>query len=166
MASLDALAALAGTWRGTYELRGDPSFDSDTPSTAIVTAILGGRFVRIDYSWDEGDQLQENGPQEGSLLIGFEPEPEPGIATVTWIDSWHNGRRTMVCPGVGLDSGGVDVRGTYPGGPGNPDWGWRTLIEPAADRWTLTMFNVTPEGEESLAVRAAYSRVDAESDSD
>jgi hypothetical protein len=159
MPSLDGLAALAGTWQATYELRGDPSFDSDTPSTATVTPVLGGRFVRIDYTWDETDFLQEAGPQAGSLLTGFEPEPAPGTATVVWIDSWHNGRRIMVCPGVLLDSGGVDVRGTYPGGPGDPDWGWRTVIEPARDGWTMTMFNVTPDGEEALAVSAAYRRV-------
>lgn len=158
MASLDRLAALAGTWHATYALRGDPSFDSDTPSTATVTPILGSRFVRIDYTWDEGDVLQENGPQEGSLLVGFEQEPAPGSVTLVWVDSWHNGRRTMVCPGVLLGNGGVDVRGTYPGGAGNPDWGWRTVLEPAGDGWTMTMFNVTPDGEEALAVRAAYGR--------
>ena len=158
MPGLDAWAGLAGEWTATYELRGDPSFDSDTTSSATVTPLLGGRFVRIDYTWDEEDRLEENGPQLGSLLVGFEPAPAPGAAAVTWIDSWHNGHRTMVCPGVLLENGGVDVRGTYPGGPGNPDWGWRTVLEPAGEGWTMTMFNVTPDGEEALAVRAEYRR--------
>ena len=146
MASLDALTALAGSWQATYQLRGDPSFDSDSPSHATVRPVLGGRFVRMDYTWDEDDFLKENGPHEGSLLVGFEPEPEPGVATVVWIDSWHNGNRALVCPGVPLENGGVDVRGTYPAGPGNPDWGWRTTLEPTGDGWTMTMFNVSPEG--------------------
>lgn len=158
MAGLDALAGLAGEWTATYELRGDPSFDSDTPSTATVTPLLGGRFVRIDYTWDEADFLKENGPQEGSLLVGFAPQPDPGSVTVVWIDSWHNGQRTMVCPGVLLEHGGVDVRGSYPGGPDNPDWGSRTVLEPATNGWSMTMFNVTPDGEEALAVRAEYRR--------
>ncbi len=61
MPGLEALAAMAGTWTATYELRGDPSFDCDTPSTATVTPILGGRFVRIDYTWDEEDRLKSTG---------------------------------------------------------------------------------------------------------
>ena len=158
MPGLEALAALAGDWTATYQLRGDPSFDSDTTTSATVTPMLRGRFVRIDYTWDEEDRLEEQGPQRGSLLVGFEADPAPGIATVVWIDSWHNGQRTMVCPGVLIHSGGVDVRGSYPGGPGNPDWGWRTVLEPAGDGWTMTMFNITPDGEESLAVRAEYRR--------
>ena len=159
MASLDALAALAGSWQATYRLRGDPSFDSDTPSTATVSPILGGRFVRIDYTWDEDDKLEEDGPQSGLLLVGFEPEPAPGTVTVVWLDSWHNGRRTMVCPGSMLPGGGVDVQGTYPGGPGNPDWGWRTVLRPDDDGWSMTMYNVTPDGVEALAVSAEYRRV-------
>lgn len=156
MGALDALGALAGSWRATYQLRGDPSFDSDTPSRALVTPILGGRFVRIDYTWDEDDFLQEHGPQEGVLLVGHESKTD-GV-TVVWLDSWHNSDRTMVCPGALLENGGVDVIGTYPGAPGEPEWGWRTRIEPDSDGWVLTMFNVTPTGEEALAVHADYRR--------
>lgn len=154
MAALDSLAALAGTWRATYELRGDPSFDSDTPSTATLIPILGGRFVRIDYTWDENDFLNEQGPQEGVLLIGHASKTDR--VTVVWLDTWHNTDRTMVCDGTVLPGGGVDVFGTYPGGPTSPDWGWRTRVEPAGDGWSMTMFNVTPAGEETLAVRAEY----------
>lgn len=158
MAGLEALAAQAGEWKATYQLRGDPSFECDTPTSATVSPILGGRFVRIDYTWDENDFLKEKGPQEGSLLVGYEDEPAPGVATVAWIDSWHNGGRIMVCPGVLLENGGVDVRGTYPDKPEYAGWGWRTLLEPAADGWTMTMYNTTPDGEEALAVLAEYRR--------
>ena len=99
MAALEKLAALAGDWQATYKLRGDPSFESDTTTHASVTSLVGGRFVRIDYTWDEEDVLKENGPQEGSLLVGFEDEPAPGIATIAWIDGWHNGGRIMVSAG-------------------------------------------------------------------
>lgn len=157
MAGLEALAALEGEWAATYQLRGDPSFECDTPSKATVEPILGGRFVRIDYTWDADDFLQEHGPQAGSLLVGFEAEPEPGVATVAWVDSWHNGQKMQVWPGSLLNSGGVDVRGVY-SAPGDPEWGWRTILEPGGDGWTMTMFNITPEGEEQLAVRAEYRR--------
>jgi len=158
MAGLGALARLAGEWTATYQLRGDPSFESDTPSSATVEPLVGGRFVRIDYTWDEIDHLKENGPQEGSLLVAFEPEPAPGVATVAWIDGWHNDARIMVSAGVLLDNGGVDVRGSYPDKPEYAGWGWRTMLEPTADGWTMTMFNVTPAGEETLAVKADYRR--------
>ena len=154
--ALEALLGLAGTWQATYELRGDPSFDSDTPSTATVAPLLGGRFVRIEYTWDEADVLREHGPQSGLLIVGHDAATDR--VTVVWLDSWHNGERTAVCDGSLLPNGGVDVFTTYPGGPDSPDWGWRTVIEPAEDSWLLTMFNVTPAGDEALAVRAAYRR--------
>ena len=158
MAALEKLAALAGDWRATYKLRGDPSFECDTATRATITSLLGGRFVRIDYTWDEEDVLRENGPQEGSLLVGFEDEPAPGVATIAWIDGWHNGGRIMVSPGVLLESGGVDVHGSYPDKPAYAGWGWRTVLEPKDEGWSMTMYNTTPDGEEALAVSADYTR--------
>ena len=158
MAGLDALAAMAGDWAATYQLRGDPSFECDTTSHATVTPVVGGRFVRIDYTWDEEDKLEEHGPQVGSLLVGFESEPEPGVATVVMIDSWHLHDASMVSRGVRLDNGGVDVHGKWSAGADVPEWGWRTILAPTTDGWSMTMFVVTPEGEESPAVSAAYRR--------
>lgn len=58
-------------------------------------------------------------------------------------------------PGVGAI---VDARGTYAAPPG-PDWGWRIVIEPESrDGFRMLMFNITPNGEEALAVQATYSR--------
>ena len=149
--SLAALAALQGPWQAVYQLRGDPSFEGDSPSLATVVPVLGGRFVRIDYTW-----IEHHTPQEGSLLIGH--EPDTGVVTTVWIDSWHNGVRMMPCTGRLGPDGGIDVRGSYPTGPGSPDWGWRTQIILDAGDWAMTMWNVTPDGEEALAVRAEYSR--------
>ena len=151
MASLERLTALAGNWRATYQLRGDPSFETDSPTEATITPMLDGRFARIDYTWVESDNRQE-----GSLVIGYEPEPQ--LATVAWMDTWHNSDRIMVSTGARTEDGGVDVRGSYPPGMGADDWAWRTVIAPRADGWTMTMFNITPDGEESLAVNAAYER--------
>ena len=154
MAGLEALGAMAGDWQATYELRGDPSFECDTTSHATVTPVIGGRFVRIDYTWDEEDKLEEHGPQVGSLLVGFEPEPEPGVATVVMIDSWHLHDAAMVSRGKRLDDGTVDVFGTW--GADTPPWGWRTILAPTDDGWSMTMFVVTPDGEEAPAVSAVY----------
>jgi len=151
MAALDVLAALGGPWQATYQLRGDPSFESDSPSAATVSPILGGRFVRVDYTWSDRGR-----PQEGMLVIGH--EPETGTVTAVWLDTWHNGNRMMVCTGHMLPQGGIDVRGTYPAGPGHPDWGWHTRVELRGTTWAMTMFNVSPDGDEALAVTADYRR--------
>jgi hypothetical protein len=149
--SLGALVALQGSWQAVYQLRGDPSFEGDSPSHATVVPMLGGRFVRIDYAWSE-----RGTPQEGSLLVGL--EDTDGRVTAVWIDTWHNGARMMVCTGRPGPDGGIDVRGTYPAGAGAPDWGWRTQLTLDTDAWAMTMYNVTPDGDEMLAVRAEYGR--------
>jgi hypothetical protein len=56
------------------------------------------------------------------------------------------------------EQGTVRVLGSYAAPPG-PDWGWRIEIEPAAGSWTLRMFNITPDGQEVLAVEATLSRI-------
>lgn len=53
--------------------------------------------------------------------------------------------------------GAIDVRGIYPAPPG-PDWGWRIQILPAAAELSIVMYNVHPEGQEDLAVRAVHGR--------
>jgi len=52
---LDGLIACAGSWRGpnsTNTLQ-DPQSGQpeESSSTATVTPVLGGRFVRLDYTW-------------------------------------------------------------------------------------------------------------------
>ena len=49
---LDSLAACAGNWRGVNTLQ-DPETNrpDDSPGSATVTPVLGGRFVRVDYTW-------------------------------------------------------------------------------------------------------------------
>ena len=80
---LEALTTRAGSWRGTNTLQ-DPNTGrpEESPSTLNVTPVLGGRFVRLDYTW--GYQGQ---PQEGSLPVGF--DPKTGEVSGHWIDNWH-----------------------------------------------------------------------------
>jgi len=113
--------------------------------------MLGGRFVRIDYTW-----VESGNTEEGSLVIGHEPDPR--TVTVAWMDSWHNHDRLMISTGSMTEAGGIDVKGAYPPGMGADDWAWRTVLTPSDDGWTMTMFNIEPGGEESLAVNAEYAR--------
>jgi hypothetical protein len=66
MSALEWLAARAGNWRGTNRLN-DPHTRAaeESPATASVTPVLGGRFIRFNYTWG-----YQGSPQEGSLLFG------------------------------------------------------------------------------------------------
>ncbi len=83
MSALEKLAECAGGWTGTNRLS-DPSMNvsDDSPSTAELTPLLDGKFIRLDYTW-----AYEGAAQEGSLLIGY--ESAPAIVTAHWVDTWH-----------------------------------------------------------------------------
>lgn len=153
MNGLDFLIKLAGKWQGINKLWLPPA---ETPyesaSTATLTPVVKGKFVRLDYTW-----VFESEPQEGCLLCGYEAEAA-AVSTV-WVDSWHMGDKLMLCRGQLTAEGGLDVRGSYTV-PGYPDWGWRIVIEPGeGETWGIVMYNVSPEGEEFLAVEVSYTRV-------
>ncbi len=151
MSILDTLAACAGSWRGTNKLQ-DPhnNIAEESTATATVTPVLGGRFVRLDYTWG-----YKGKPQEGSLLIGSDAKTE--TVTGHWIDSWHMGNQVMACTGAKPAGSTFDVRGSYAAPPG-PDWGWRIEVTPGDSQLRLVMYNIWPEGKEELAVEAAYTR--------
>jgi hypothetical protein len=150
---LASLIACAGTWRGTNTLQ-DPSTNTpqDSASTAVITPVLGGRFVRMDYTW-----RYHGAPQEGSLLIGF--DPREGALTAHWIDTWHMGNKVMVCRGAKPDGAVMSFRGLYAAPPG-PDWGWRVNITTHDDgTMHVVMLNIWPDGgREDVAVQASYTR--------
>jgi hypothetical protein len=154
MNPIEALAACAGQWSGTSTLQ-DPmrGIAEDSRSTATVTPVLGGRFVRLDYTW-----AYDGKPQEGSLLVGFNARSR--ALTAHWIDSWHNGFGVMACTGTAGDDAALTVRGSYAAPPG-PDWGWRMDVVPGDDTLRITHYNVSPEGKEDEAVDSRYARVGA-----
>jgi hypothetical protein len=147
---IDALTAAAGQWSGTNTLQ-DPNTGKpeESPSTATVTPVLGGRFIRVDYTWS-----CQGKPQEGSLLVGF--DPKSGEVSGHWIDTWHMGRKVLACVGTAGD-GTISVRGSYPAPPG-PDWGWRIEIAPGPDGLRIKHTNIDADGTEDLAVEGVYSR--------
>lgn len=50
--------------------------------------------------------------------------------------------------------------GSYGAGAGGERWGWRTEVsQPDAEHLDIRMFNITPGGEEALAVEVNYRRV-------
>jgi hypothetical protein len=150
--SLDHLLACAGSWRGTSKLR-DPDYgiDDECSSGLIVSPAIRNRFVRLDYTWSYRDE-----PQEGSLLVGFDPKSDRYSAH--WADTWHNAHGVMTCEGIASEDGGLSVLGSYAAPPG-PDWGWRIDLTAHDDGMLrVTMFNISPEGHEELAVEGVYFR--------
>jgi hypothetical protein len=61
----------------------------------------------------------------------------------------------MFCTG-GATDGGVSVTGSYEAGSG-PAWGWRIELQRAGADLMLTMYNISPGGQDYLAVAAVYS---------
>jgi hypothetical protein len=76
-----------------------------------------------------------------------------------WVDSGHNGTAIMFSESEPTQTGPVNVLGTYGGHDGGETWGWRTELEfPQDDRLLITMYNITPQGQEAKAVEFDYAR--------
>lgn len=148
----EQLARLAGSWKGTNNLylSREPASLAESDSTAEVSLKANGQFLGIDYKWSF-----EGRPQEGLLVIGGDKESD--AAQLVWTDSWHMSHKFMVCDGRVNDHGVVDVKGYYQV-PGHPDWGWRTKIFPGGASFRLVMYNVSPDGDEDLAVETNFLR--------
>src|SRR5688500_6011290 len=112
MTFLETLAACAGQWAGNNRLH-DPHTQQpeDTPGTLIVTPLLDGRFVRLDYTWSWQGQ-----PQSGAMIVGH--ENDANVDTMYWVDSWHNGDKGMLMRGPGGDGQSITVNGTFAAPPG------------------------------------------------
>lgn len=149
MNPIECLTSAQGRWCGPNTLQ-DPNTGKpeESPSTLTVTPMIGGRFVRLDYTW-----VHAGTPHEGSMIVGF--EPKSGEVSVHWMDSWHMGRKAMNCTGT-FAEGTISVRGSYAAPPG-PDWGWRIDITPG-DVLRIRHTNLYPDGKEELAVEGVYAR--------
>ena len=149
-----ALAAMAGGWQGTTRVW----FEPDQPPVMEVAqrgtlrSVLSGRFLLHEYSYGEGEQAGE-----GIAMYGL--HLDEGQYESAWVDSFHTGS-SIIFSTAGDDGGGFKVLGSYGDGRGGPRWGWRTEIaQPSADELVVTMFNITPDGEETRAVETLYARL-------
>ena len=147
----ESLRMLAGRWRGGNRLWLDPDAPpAESEATATIAEAARDRALSIRYTWSH-----EGEPQEGILLLAGEGT---GVRAA-WVDSFHVTETWMLFEGAEDGEGGVLVRGSYPAPPG-PDWGWTIRVEPLeGGAFRIVMHNVTPQGEESLAVAASYSRL-------
>ncbi|MDI1477746.1 DUF1579 family protein [Polyangium sp. y55x31] len=144
------LARLVGVWRGTARtIMGPNVAPIEAAWEGRIAAILDGRFVRFTYRSSVEDK-----PIAGEMLIAFESGEK--LWRTSWVDSFHTGTMILVSEGSGTD---IDVRGSYFAAEGHPRWGWRTVIDDAqAEKLTIRMYNITPDGEEFLGVEITLSR--------
>lgn len=140
------LSDLVGSWKGTNRLY-TPWLEQklhESPSTANVRSKMNGQFLSIEYTWSHDGE-----PQEGLLVLGCDPKSD--AVQAVWTDSWHSKNVLMLCNGTADENGNVSVTGYY-SVPENPDWGWRTELHPASDSFLYRMYNISPDGDEDLAV--------------
>jgi Protein of unknown function (DUF1579) len=152
MTTLGQLEKLFGTWSGNSWLWLTPDEDPlECLSTADIGPICQGQFVRTSYTWEIGGK-----PQDGVMIFGV--DADASLANAVWLDSWHMARQIMVCDCIRNETCVVIMTGTYPAPPG-PDWGWRIEIQSSLrDSFTIRMFNISPEGQDALAVLGEYQR--------
>ena len=146
---------LLGNWSGTKQVWPFPGADEiRSDSTAHVSPIAQGQFIALSYTWEVEGQ-----PQDG--MIVFPSQSGETTTKSVWLDSWHTKNDMMHCEAA-LEKGIVSLKGSYPA-PEGPDWGWRIEIDvDPAPSLAIHMFNITPEGQEALAVLIQYERrVDA-----
>jgi hypothetical protein len=147
-----SLAALAGNWKGNYRLHTLwlPEKTHDSVSACSVELRVNGQFLAMEYSWE-----YESKPQEGVMIIGCDEKSD--AVQALWTDSWHMSHKFMICNGTIDEKGQVKMKGFY-SVPDHPDWGWRTEIIPETNLLQILMYNVSPEGDEDIAVESSYSR--------
>ena len=147
------LQQLVGDWKGINRLHlGDwgPTPLHESVGTATVRERVGGQFLEIAYTWEYDGKLQE-----GVMILGGDNKTD--AVSAFWTDAWHLAHQTMICDGREADDGRVSLVGSYKT-EGYPDWQWRSEIIPGADRFDYRMFNISPEGEETLAVEMEMDR--------
>ena len=145
------LTGLVGEWKGTNRLHTPwmPVQLQESNSTASVRSKMNGQFLTIEYTWE-----YESKPQEGMLILGRDSKSD--AVQAVWTDSWHSKDVLMLCNGSIDADGRISVVGSY-AVPEHPDWGWRTEITPGENSFRYAMYNVTPEGEEDLAVETDFT---------
>ena len=154
MTGLDAFIQLQGSYKGTYSLWISPEQEPHISETQLaITSQLDNTLLQLAYNWEFEHKIQMG-------ILGFTYHPKKELVSAVWTDTWHMRNEFMHCKGLLNKAGSLMVNGQYQAGKG-PDWGWKTILEPESEDQSLlrlTMYNVTPAGEQQLAVQADYTK--------
>lgn len=143
------LNSLEGNYKGVTSVWFEPGSEPDVSDcTGTIRPVLNGMFMLHEYK----GSLQGN-PLEGIAIYGCSLGNDK--LQCSWIDSFHNGTAIMFSENNNA-SGPYKVLGHY----GNePRWGWRTeIVREQNGRVVITMYNITPTGEEARAVETIYEK--------
>jgi hypothetical protein len=146
----------AGSWRATNRLWFTPTSDViESPIALTLDVAVGDVVCALRYEWTYDDAVHT-----GILLVH-----DPAGATapdMVWSDSFHTGSTLMPFRQGERTDTSIVATGSYAAPPG-PDWGWRiALISETSNDLLIQMYNITPTGEEGLAVEARLTRVPPE----
>jgi hypothetical protein len=145
---------LEGKWKGTNRVWFEPDHPIDTASiSGTFTSILGGRFLEWQYT-----SAFQDTPIEGKMLFGL--YLKLSTYELNWVDTFHTGTFMMYASGNVQDNV-FNATGHYVAGENNEQtWGWRTTLEIISNtEIIIRAYNITPEGEEQLALQYDLKRV-------
>jgi hypothetical protein len=146
------LQAMAGHYAGRTSTWLDPSKPPDVAEEELhASAILGGRWLRLELLGSVDGK-----PHAGEMLLGYNGDANE--FELCWADSFHTAGALMMFKGAPREDGVVAVTGSY--GAGDERWGWRNELSLTGDKdLTMRAFNITPAGEESVALETHWKRL-------
>ncbi len=149
---MEILKSLVGTWEGTCRTWFKPGELADeSVVSGEFKQMLGGSFIRHTYK----GSIQGK-PRFGEETIVFNTGEEK--FQISWFDDFHMNSGIMFSEGTQTKQG-FSVHGHYRMTPDQTPWGWRTEFEMVDDdHLTITMYNITPDGEEAKGVETIYIR--------
>jgi hypothetical protein len=148
------LNVLVGRWKGTNRVWfSEDVLVDESMMEGTMRAVLNGRFIIHEYAGSfQGKSI------EGVCMMGYDLAQEK--FQFSWVDSFHMSTGIMFSEG-NSSSNSIMVLGSYPSmGEVKEEWKWRTTIDVVnEDEMVITMYNISPQGDEVKAVETKYKRV-------